>query len=72
MEVPASHLALADRLISGVLLNIGWIVMLIGLEPVGARLNQRYAYLQRSWCRISNASRPCIIDHGYSLAAVKS
>jgi len=38
MEEPSAQLALVDRLISGVLLNVGWILMLIGLEPVGARL----------------------------------
>jgi hypothetical protein len=38
MDEPSAQLALGDRLIAGVLLNVGWILLLIGLEPVGARL----------------------------------
>ncbi len=38
VDEPTTGLSLTDRLIAGILLNIGWIVMLIGLEPVGASL----------------------------------
>jgi len=41
MEQPSPQLSLVDREIAGVLLNVGWILMLIGLEPVGARLITR-------------------------------